>query len=773
MTSSLIVASPPTTTERVRNLGTFLFFWRRKRRKIEPSPSSSALVFRRRVALIDRIARGLISISGIGIIAAVLGIGLFLLLEILPLFAGTRVQAGRSQAFLSDGESAQLVLVDEHQEMVAALAEEPTLVVASLLRPQPLEHVAIPGLAGQRVTSGSQILRQSTVALGTAQGTVWIGTIDFQAVFEGGRRTMHPVVTAETQFEAIPGHRITQLAYRHTDTRALAAALTDAGPLIVTRIAIDQPVVGPARRTLDGLRIPLEAGAHPTTLLINGPCTELLVGTSEGQLLRWEIPGEGSPKLLETIEVAPNDSVTSMAYLLGDRSIAIGTYAGKVATWSPVRDEAGSEVRLRRIHTFPTQDAPVRLLIASPRDKGFISVSRDGAAQLHYMTTERTLARWPLHGEPVVGWMAPKANGLVLIDGAGTLRHWRIDNPHPEFSWRALFAPIWYEGYTRPAYIWQSTGTDDAEPKLSLVPLAFGTLKGTVYALCFAIPLALFGALYCSQFLDKSLRNPIKSTIELMAVLPSVVLGFVAGVVMAPLVQQHLVAVLAMPVLMPLVAMGTLGGLHALPIPRLRALAQRREFWVLSAGAVLGVGVAGWLGPSLERACFGGSVETWLQAMGTHYDQRNALVVGWAMGFAVIPIIFTICEDAFSAVPKHLVGASLACGASAWQTAWRVVLPAAGSGVFSAIMVGFGRAVGETMIVLMATGNTPIMDWTVFNGFRALSANIAVEIPEAPHGDTLYRVLFVSALLLFGITFIVNTAAELIRMRLRRQLHGL
>ena len=137
------------------------------------------------------------------------------------------------------------------------------------------------------------------------------------------------------------------------------------------------------------------------------------------------------------------------------------------------------------------------------------------------------------------------------------------------------------------------------------------------------------------------------------------------------------------------------------------------------------------------------------------------------MGFAVVPIIFTIAEDAFSSVPSTLSAASLALGASRWQTAVRVVVPTASPGVFSAIMVGFGRAVGETMIVLMATGNTPVLDWSIFNGFRTLSANIAVEIPEAPQGGTLYRVLFLSASLLFIITFTVNTVAELIRQRLR------
>ena len=174
--------------------------------------------------------------------------------------------------------------------------------------------------------------------------------------------------------------------------------------------------------------------------------------------------------------------------------------------------------------------------------------------------------------------------------------------------------------------------------------------------------------------------------------------------------------------------------------------------------------------PSAETLLFGGSFQDWLlQATGLPFDQRNAVVVGLAMGFAVIPIIFSISEDAFSNVPTNLVSGSLALGANRWQTVTRVVLPSASPGIFSAIMIGFGRAVGETMIVLMATGNTPLLDWNMFNGFRTLSANIAVEIPEAPHGGTLYRTLFLAALLLFIFTFIANTAAELVRQRLRKR----
>jgi phosphate transport system permease protein len=184
--------------------------------------------------------------------------------------------------------------------------------------------------------------------------------------------------------------------------------------------------------------------------------------------------------------------------------------------------------------------------------------------------------------------------------------------------------------------------------------------------------------------------------------------------------------------------------------------------------------IGGWLamqvGFALEVWLLDDDYRAWLlRVLGLTYDQRNSMVVGFAMGFAVIPIIFTIADDSLSNVPSHLTAGSLALGATRWQTALRIVLPTASPGIFSAIMIGFGRAVGETMIVLMATGNTPVMDWSIFNGFRALSANIAVELPEAPEGGTLFRVLFLAALLLFAMTFLVNTVAELVRLKLRKR----
>lgn len=143
------------------------------------------------------------------------------------------------------------------------------------------------------------------------------------------------------------------------------------------------------------------------------------------------------------------------------------------------------------------------------------------------------------------------------------------------------------------------------------------------------------------------------------------------------------------------------------------------------------------------------------------------------MGFAVIPTIFTISEDAIYSVPKHLSNGALALGATEWQTLTRVVLLTASPGIISAIMLGLGRAMGETMIVLTVTGNTPITDWNVFEGLRSLTATIATELPESKVGSSHYRLLFLSALILFLFTFIVNSVGESVRQRLRDKYRSL
>ena len=334
-----------------------------------------------------------------------------------------------------------------------------------------------------------------------------------------------------------------------------------------------------------------------------------------------------------------------------------------------------------------------------------------------------------------------------------------------------LWSKVWYESYPEPDYVWQSSAADnDFEPKYSFAPLAFGTLKAAFYAMLIAAPLAICGAIYTAYFMAPALRRKVKPIIELMEALPTVILGFLAGLWLAPFIERNLPAVFSVFIAMPVSILA-----FAWCWSRIPADWRNRvpDGWhpVLLVPVVIAV-VMGCveLSAPMERAFFSGDMRAWLtNDLGIAFDQRNALVVGVAMGFAVIPTIFSIAEDAIFSVPKHLSYGSLALGATPWQSLVGVVMPTASPGIFSALMIGMGRAVGETMIVLMATGNTPIMDANIFEGMRTLAANIAVEIGETEVDSSHYRVLFLAAFVLFMFTFVVNTVAETVRQRLRQR----
>ncbi|MGH8596307.1 MAG: ABC transporter permease subunit, partial [Gammaproteobacteria bacterium] len=326
-----------------------------------------------------------------------------------------------------------------------------------------------------------------------------------------------------------------------------------------------------------------------------------------------------------------------------------------------------------------------------------------------------------------------------------------------------------------PEFIWQSSSaSSDFEPKFSLTPLVFGTVKAAIYAMLFAIPLAICGAIYTAYFMQPRLRMLVKPSMEIMAALPTVILGFLAGLWLAPLIETHLIGVLSITVLLPLVIFLAGWLWSRLPDAWRYQVPDGSEVLLLIPVVCLTIWAAMSASQPLEQWWFGGNLPRWLtQELGITYDQRNSLVVGIAMGFAIIPNIYSISEDAVFGVPRQLSTGSLALGATPWQTVTRVVLLTASPGIFSAVMIGLGRAVGETMIVLMSTGNTPIMDLNIFQGFRALSANIAVEMPESEVNSTHYRVLFLAALVLFAVTFVFNTVAEVVRQRLRTKYSNL
>src|SRR5439155_15094212 len=309
---------------------------------------------------------------------------------------------------------------------------------------------------------------------------------------------------------------------------------------------------GPVRR--EALVQPLDAAVDGeiTTMALDGRAEDLFLGTSRGRVVQYDMRDHRSPRRGEAVSVSSVQApVTALGFLIGDRTLVVGDGAGSVSTWQMVPPPGGGERRLRRVNRFRDHPAPVAAVTASRRDKGFATADAGGGILVHYGTSGETLLSLRAEdAQPLRAIMlAPKADGVVGVDAAGTVTDWRLHNPHPEATLRTLFGKVWYEGYSEPAWVWQSTGgTDDFEAKLSLTPLVYGTLKGTFYALLFAVPIALLAAIYVSEFMHPAIKNYVKPVVEIMAALPSVVLGFFAGLWLAPMVERVVPGLFLMPV---------------------------------------------------------------------------------------------------------------------------------------------------------------------------------------------------------------------------------
>ena len=727
----------------------------------------------RRIVL-DRLSRRFVAVGGIVVIAAICAILIVIVAQVYPLFrpaavslVGSFTPAGLAGEGPAPGLSVGL---DEYREIGWEVTASGEIALASLARTPAPAPVLVAGLDGARVSAVAGLGR-SHYAIGTSDGRVIPLDMAFDVAFEGGQRVVSPR-PAFGPVSAIDAERrrpLLRLAAAAPAAGRVLVAQVGPGALIVQRTIERKALIGGSRAEESLQPLGLPEGVEATALAVDGRGEELLVGTRDGRVIRYGLGDPEGPREREATAVS-DAAVTALAFLLGDRTLVAGDARGGVTTWQVVAPPSGGERRLTAVHRFAPHQGPVVSISASPRDKGFATADTSGAVHVSYGTSGQTLLSFRAEGPGLASVVfAPKADALLVADRQGGLTEWRLDNPHPEITLGTVFGKVWYEGYAKPEYVWQSTGgTDDFEAKFSLVPLIFGTLKGTLYALLFAVPLALLAALYVSEFMDPRVKAYVKPAVEIMAALPSVVLGFLAGLWLAPVVERLVPSLFFLPLVVSPAILGAYAAWRLLPRRAGGRFRTGSEVFLLIPVVLAGAWLAFALGGLVEATLLGGNYRGWLlSALGLTYDQRNSLVVGVAMGFAVIPIIFTIAEDSLANVPQHLRAGSLALGATRWQTALRIVLPTASPGIFSAVMIGFGRAVGETMIVLMATGNTPVMDWSIFNGFRALSANVAVELPEAPEGGTLFRVLFLASLLLFGLTFDVNTVAELVRLKLR------
>jgi len=494
--------------------------------------------------------------------------------------------------------------------------------------------------------------------------------------------------------------------------------------------------------------------------LVLSPDGQLLFTLAGSQLQVWTL-SDSPPQLRDSIRLS--QPAKRLALLSGGNSLLVADEQG-ISQWFDIAGTDG--LHLHQIRSF----AGARwqpLLFSEIHRRVFATLSPQGEFNLYASKQQGAILTHQFPAGMQNAQFSPEGDGL-LLESNGNWLQFSIHNPWPDLSWRSLWQKVWYENYPEPEYVWQSTSAnDDYQGKFSLVPMVVGTLKAAALAMLFATPLALAAAMYTAWFMSPKLRRWVKPTIEMMGALPSVVIGLIAGLWLAPRLAERLSGVLLLPLMLAVVLLLCSWGRQKLPHTwRRRWLAEGREVVFLVPLLLLSAGFCLWIMPLIEQII---GQQGWVERLSSDYQQRNLLVAGVAMGFALVPLIFTLAEDAIFSVPVEQGQGSLALGATQWQTLLRVVLPGASSGIFAALMIGFGRALGETMIVLMATGNTPVTDGGLLQGLRSLAANVAVEMPEAAAGSAHYRILFLSALVLLVFTLVVNTIAEMVRQRLRQR----
>lgn len=729
----------------------------------------------RRRNMKDSIAKYGVSIGGISVIFAVLLIMFFLFYVVLPLFIPPSIEKG-SQYPVPGGSSEKTLYygIDEYQSSAIRFTQSGNL-IGFTAKDGALNFEDSLPLNGETVTSYTVVDEmEQLLAFGLSNGGVLFAKYGYDVTYPDDVRTVtpkveypfgdEPVEMANGAIEKMAikaGESELRIAYQQAGEQTISVKeFTKVESMLSETITLEEEFSGELTSTL-----------KTKWLMIDTSGRNLYVISETGAVNFYDIVNIEEPALVQHVNLLKDsEKPTVIRFLLGDYSLMIGTDKGNIYQWFPVRDDE-NDFALQNIRQFSVSNSPIQSIGIELTRKGFAVTDEAGQFHLYHSTAERHLASQEVTTQPAgLVTITPRADG-AFVESEDVLTYFELENEHPDVSFSSLWGKVWYEGYEEPSYTWQSSAADsDFEPKFSLTPLTFGTIKAALYSMLFAVPIAILAAIYTAFFMDKVTRQWVKPTVEMIEALPTVILGFLAGLWLAPYMEANLPGFFAILLILPI-------GIILFGYGWSRMPEKIRLFVPVGKRAVLMIPVIvflAWfalqLSSPIEDSIFDGNMRQWLTvSAGIDFDQRNAMVIGFAMGFALIPTIFSVTEDAIYNVPNYLVNGSLALGASGWQTLVGVVLPTASPGIFSAIMLGFGRGVGETMIVLMASGNTPLMEVNIFEGMRTLSANLAVEMAEAEVASSHYRVLFLAGLVLFIFTFVFNTLAEVVRQRMRRK----
>jgi phosphate transport system permease protein len=741
---------------------------------------------------VDSFMSKFITVGGLSVIAAVLLILIFIGKEVIPLL---------EEAKVDHIETIELPKVDIEHIAVDEWTALPTLITKSSVylinreKNNEITNKEFKTHNNSPITAIDYDQERQLIVLGNDQG--FISLVEFKYYkefldeYENGRQKSKTIfeLSQKPYLEfSEEGAKIVKIAANQSASRKIVAGVTEKDgkqKLLVVTLKQSVDLFGNISDDLavdEKLDFTKYITGKIQDVLISSQADSILVYTDKNEVFSFRTKENkiAFAQKFKPFKGEESKEIVSMNYLFGSSTVIFSNKTGRFLGYTIYKpsEDMPRVYGLTKV-TLDDLEGGAEVFCRSLRNKSFL-VSNGNNIKLMYSTSESVNWSDTLDYDVKHSIISGKYDRMLLVDDENNLNIFKLSDPHPEASLKTYFTKVWYEGQAEPKFLWSSTGgTEEAEKQLSMMPLIFGTLKATFYAMLFAMPIAILAAIYTSQFLPPSWKTIIKPLMEVMASLPSVIIGFLAALILAPAIEDKVPSIALVILSVPIAALVVGYAWNFLP-PKIRYKCTEGMEFVIFAPVLIIVTCIAWnMGPVIESWFFtvidsqGREIVSfsrwWSESLGMEYTQKNAMIVGFAMGFAVIPIIFTIAEDSLSNVPKSLTSASLALGASRWQTTWRVVLPTASAGIFSACMIGLGRAVGETMIVLCAAGGTGLMEMNIFNGMRTLSLNLATELPEAAKQGTLYRTLFLGALILFVLTFVINTFAEIIRQHIRNK----
>jgi phosphate transport system permease protein len=591
----------------------------------------------RRLHAMDTAAEFVVTTGGFVVLSAVLGICLYLLWVVLPLFERGTV-GGVDSATVENADQPSWVMVDPYQHAAAFIDPSLHAQVIMLEDGETTGRYEIASDLGEPVSS-SFALDGQLVSVGYADGRVRLGSLAFKnalrpqpegssvgdvfpaengylEVIEEGRGrlvTLQGELGDPIELSEGSGGAVLVDFRRDPTGKKVLAVLREDGTVLVNTVRTIRPLGGGAPRTRLSTTSfkPADSGRGvPDWMFATADSDQVLFVWRDGTCERYARMEDKSFELAETRALcSPESQISSINMLLGSQSILVGGNDGRMGVFhiaDDVRKQYPGGQMMMQAHEIRGEPSPIVAMSPSTRDRSVSILHENGVAELRHITSEKLVAR--LEGTisgPAAIAISPKNNGVMLVGSDGSYELHEIEPGYPEFSVKALFGRVHYEGAEGPEYVYQSSSGDDAsEIKLSLMPLIFGTLKATVFAMLFAIPIGVLAAIYSSEFVSKRVRRKVKPTVELMASLPSVVLGFIAAMVVAPYMAKHLDTFVISLMVVPMAILLAAHIWQLIPLSiRLRTRTGQHMMLVMGAAAV-GLLVSSVVGPAFVRGWF-------------------------------------------------------------------------------------------------------------------------------------------------------------------------